>query len=263
MKTDTNKNNTKDTLYVLTQGRTPLTYAIPAGQNFNLLRYDSETKMNLPIRHCPGEESIFVKKQSDHALCSPIIFKDGSLLVRSTDGITKEFLDKHPKNSANGGNLFEVVDKEANAKRDNKHEDRVIDAKAEVRKLSKLKEAKQHLIPVCAIIKESLSEVEELSIPELTTILYRAVDTKVGFFLNDKGDVTIFEDKYVKNHYLTLKAIQAGIIITSPDQRVMLWADNNEEITTTPVGQDLIQTFAEFLSTKNGAQVKIKIVKDM
>ena len=62
------------------------------------------------IRYCPSERSIFKDEQESDARRAPVMFTEGRIFVRPDQPNLKEFLDRHPDNTANGGKRFYLVD---------------------------------------------------------------------------------------------------------------------------------------------------------
>ncbi len=71
--------------------------------------YDKETRQVRGIRYCPNEPSVFMDEQSSNARREHIIFPNGMLIVPENKPNLAAFLDLHPQNRANGGELFTLV----------------------------------------------------------------------------------------------------------------------------------------------------------
>jgi len=254
MATATKTKKLVEKVYRLCNDKSPMTFTLNIGRNHNLIVND-KSGMPQAIRHCINEKSIFVKMQSEYARVAPIVFKGGYLTVPANMQITQAFLDANPKNKANGGHVFEFVDDEQHAKDHIAVDEKKIDIKYTIRKRSKEKDGVHALKQVASVIKGSLVEVDEMGVEELKEMLYNQVDTNYRFFIDDAGNVDIFEDEYLKRKYLALRSIKAGIIKESSDRKSILWADSNQTIYSAPVGQNLLDTFADFLATDDGILV--------
>ena len=77
--------------------------------------FDEGTGKVRSIRYCPNEPSIFRDEQGEYARREHVVFRDKMLMVPHTKPNLREFLDLHPGNAANGGNIFKIIDKNASA----------------------------------------------------------------------------------------------------------------------------------------------------
>ena len=95
--------------------------------------YDKEKDTVREIRYCPNEPSIFVDEQSDNAVRKSVTFTEGRLFVPREKPNLKQFLELHPYNKDNGGNIFRVVDKTKDAAQELEKEFAISDAISIVR----------------------------------------------------------------------------------------------------------------------------------
>ena len=249
-------------VYRLTENRSGLTFTLKTGRNHNLIINDAK---GLPqaIRHCTNEKSIYVKMQSDYAIVTPIIFMGGYIEVPPHMQITQAFLDAHPGNTLNGGNKFEFVDDEKQAKDHIVIDEAKVDIKYAIRQKSKEKDGIHALKQVASVIKGSVVQVDEMGMEELKELLYNEIDRNYKYFIDDSGTVDVFEDEYLKRKYLTLRAMRAGILKESSDRKAIQWANNSQLVFAGPVGQPLVDSFAEFLGTDEGIVVLESISKKL
>lgn len=241
-------------VYRLTNGKSPMTCTLNIGSNHNLIVND-KNGMPQAIRHCINEKSIYVKLQSDYARIAPIVFKGGYLTVPANMQITQAFLDAHPKNVANGGHLFEFVDDEKQAKTNIEDTELKVVIKSAIIAEAKKKDGIHSLKQVASVIKGSLITVDGKGIEELKEMLYEEVDRNPKFFVDEAHNVDVFDDAYLKRKYLALRAIKAGVLKESSDRKSILWTNNNEVVFQAPVGQNLMDTFSDFLGTDDGLLV--------
>lgn len=247
-----NNKDIKEKSYRLANDQSGESFMLKVGRNRRLLSFDPEKKRNRAIRHCPNEASIFVEEQSDHALVEPIVFITGYLDVKAEDQVTQIFLDTHPDNVANGGTWFEEVNDEVEAKESIEIEELIMDIKQAVRDKSKEKDGIYALEAVVAVLTGSVVGASEMGKEELKREIYMAVDRNPYYFVNDAGDVTIFEDDYILRKHLTLVALRNGVIRKSTNNKSIVWGDSKQVITTAPKSMDTIDFFAEFLTTDEG-----------
>lgn len=247
--------------YRLADDRSGEACMIKTGKKGDLTIYDSDSGRRRAIRHCPNQKSIFVDEQDKFGLVVPIIFVNGYLEVDGTDPITQEFLDAHPSNVANGGGWFEEVNEEQESKESIILEEKKNDIMYTVREMAKQDDGIHELSAVVAVLLDSVDEASRMGIESLKRVIYNEIDNDPEYFLDEKGNVTIFDDDLIKRKYLILKSIKEGIIKKSPNNRSMVWVKDNKVIATAPRSIDLVEYFADYLSTDEGMLVLEEITR--
>lgn len=247
----------KDRTYRLVGDSFQLSYVLKTGKNKRLIIFDDSDKSpakhrNRAIRYCPNESSIFMEDQSDHAVTSPIIFLNKLLEVKATDLALQKFMSVHPSNVANGGSIFEELNPEVEAKEDLFREEMILDIKSEIRKKEKEKDGIYELQALAAVLEGSAQTVKNMSSSELKRVIYNVVDSNPERFINEKGNVVIFDDSEITRKYLVLKAITEGIVYVSPDKKAIHWTDNKNIILTVPRGVNPVEHFSKYLETDEG-----------
>lgn len=235
----------------------PLTFTLKVGRNNSLLVPDPSTGYMRAIRHCPGEQSIFVDEQSEHAVVQPIIFLKGLLETRETDVITQQFLDAHPKR----GGVFELIDNTADAIDIADMEELKIDVKQAIRAKAKEDAGVDELRIIVSVLTSNAAEAAKKSIPELKNTLYDLIEENVTRFVNDKGEVSIFDDVDIKRAAITQHAFNSGKIQVSADGSKVMWADSKNTICLIPTGHSHVEFFSRYLGTEEGLQVAVEISK--
>lgn len=242
----------KEKSYRLADDQSGESFMLKVGRNRRLLVFDESKNRNRAIRHCPNESSIYIDEQSDFALVDPIIFFSGYLDVKAQDQITQIFLDTHPDNTANGGNWFEEINDEVEAKESIEEDELKMDIKQVVREKLKEEDGVYALEAVVAVLTGSVVEASQMQKSELKREIYLAVDRNPYYFVNDDSEVTIFEDDYILRKHLTLVALRNGIIKKSSNNKSILWGDTKKVIATSPSSMDTTDYFAEYLTTDEG-----------
>lgn len=109
---------TQDRLYLLVEEN-------PAQQFFLRSRHKKgapltffDGKAQRAMRYATNQTSVFEDEQLGEVIVEAIVFKNGKLEVPRTNPTLQEFLDKHPSNVANGGNLFKVHNPEKEAEKE-------------------------------------------------------------------------------------------------------------------------------------------------
>ena len=250
-----------DKEYRLADNRSGEAFLLKTGRKGNLLIFDESKGRNRAIRHCPNQKSIFLEEQDEFALVEPIIFLNGYLKVKGTDVITQEFLDAHPSNVVNGGGWFEPIDLEKEAKESIRDEELRIAVKTAILEMSRTEDGIHELSAVAAVMRGSVEDAQRMGMEELKRLLFNEVEANLQYFIDEEGNVTIFNDDYIKRKYLVLKAIRDNIIKKSTNGRSILWAKDSKVIATAPRSTDLVDHFTEFLTTDDGMLVLDEIIR--
>lgn len=247
--------------YRLADDRSGESFLLKVGRDMRLLVFDIASKSNRAIRHCPNEKSIYLDEQSSHALVEPIIFEFGTLDVPPTEQHTQRFLDAHPDNTANGGSWFGIVDDEADATVEVEREDKIHDIRTAVREKEKEDGGIHYLEMIAAVLINSVQEASKMTKHELKRVIYNAADEDPDYFLDENGNVNIFDDADLQRKHMILRALGEGILVKSPNNKSILWGKGGKVISTSPAGIDIIEYFADFLSTDEGLLVVAELEK--
>jgi hypothetical protein len=245
--------------YRLADNRSGLTFLLKVGRQKDLLIFDEDEGFSRPIRHCPNEPTIYADKQSEFALVEPIMFTHGYLEVPRESQITQQFLDKHPNNVANGGTWFEEVNDEKEAENDLIIDELKIDIYNAVRSKAAEDGGEYELEAVVAVLENSVQTASEMTPKSLKRRIYQEIEANPLYFADDNGNITIFEDDYVNRKYFVLRAIKEAVIKKSPNNKSMVWVKDSKMIATAPRGLELVEYFADFLSTDEGMLVSEEI----
>lgn len=247
--------------YRLSDDRSGESCMIKTGKKGTLTIFDEETQRRRAIRHCPNQRSIYMDEQDEFSLVVPIIFEYGQLEVGGQDPITQLFLDAHPANTINGGGWFEAVDEEKEAQESISSEELKNDIMYAVRQMANSKDGLHELSAVAAVLLDSVDEASRMGIESLKRVIYNEIDNDPYYFVDEKGNVTIFDDDVIKRKYLILRAIKEAIIKKSPNNRSMVWVKDGKVIATAPRSIELIEYFSDYLSTEEGMLVLEEITR--
>ena len=200
--------------------------------------YDSEKNTVREIRYCPNEPSVWVDEQSDNALKESVAFREGKLFVPVEKPNLKEFLDLHPMNIQNGGNLFKEVDKNRDAERELEREFKLTEAISMVRDKDI-----QELLPIALYFKVSINQPTA----EIRYNLLNIAKTKTQEFIEafDSPQVTTRASVQQASDYQIINIKNNGVY----------WFDSNSLIVSVPVGQDAMDVMVRFCLTEKGAPV--------
>jgi len=200
--------------------------------------YDESRDSVRELRYCPNEPSIWRDEQSENATRQSVIFRDGRIFVNKTQPNLRMFLDKHPYNQANGGNMFRLVDTKRDAEKELEKEFMLTDAVAMVRDKDI-----QDLLPVAIYFGVNINA----SVSDIRFNLLRIAKSKTKEFIES------FDSPQVRTRSIIQQAADYQIIKLSND--AVKWFDSNSMIVSVPVGQEAIDVMSRFCLTEKGASV--------
>lgn len=236
---------------------TPLTFELKTGRDNNLIVFDEKTNDTRAIKHCPNEKSIFVDEQSKLGVVQSIIFINGILNVEGKDVRTQEFLEIHPGN----GTKFEVINQAFDAQELLDWEDTILDMKQIIRKKAREDNGIEELRVLVTALTSDISGASSMSAPELRFAAFELVESNPNRFLDDEGEISIFDDSNITRKAISVNAFASGVVTLSPDARQILWSDNKAPICSVPSGKDYVQFFADYLKTDDGIEVMKEVNK--
>lgn len=208
--------------------------------------YDKDEDVVREIRYCPNEPSIWVDEQSGNARRESIVFVDGTLIVPREKPNLRRFLETHPSNIANGGNLFKALDESKDAETRLKQEMSQFDA------IAMLKNAEvEDLLAVALYFKVSIDR----KMSEVKYDLLQIAKKNPAKFIQS------FDDPAVKMKALLRQAKDYQVIKMVKDS--VRWFDSNSMIVSVPHGQDPEDIMVRFCLTEKGASVVAEIEKQL
>lgn len=233
----------------------PLTFTLKVGRKNSLLVFDETTQRNRAIRHCPGEPSIYVDEQSEDAVVVPIIFLKGTFSTKPTDVFTQDFLEAHPSKGA----IFEIVDEVSDAKDVTDMEELKLDIKQAIREKAKEETGIEELRIIVSVLISDEVEAAKMETAQIKNTMYELVESNINRFIDDNGEISIFDDVEIKREAISQHAFNSGVIQISADGSKIMWSDNKATICQVPIGQNHKEFFAKYLGTEEGLQVAVEI----
>ena len=200
--------------------------------------YDEEQDTVREIRYCPNEPSIWADEQGDKARKEAVVFRDGKLFVARDKPNLRKFIDIHPMNVANGGNLFRQIDKKRDAEKELEQEFLLNDAISMVRDKSI-----EELLPVALFFGFNVNSPTS----EIRFNLLNVAKRKPGEFIQS------FDNPQVQARSIVKQAGDYQFINLKKDGAY--WFDSNSLIVSVPVGQDPLDVMTRFCLTEKGASV--------
>lgn len=198
--------------------------------------YDEEKDQVREVRYCPNEPSIWSDEQGDKAKKEAVIFRDGKLFVPKAKPNLRKFLEVHPGNKANGGNLFQVVDKKKDAEEELNREFLLTDAVTIVRD-----KPIEDLLAVAIYHGVNINGTTS----DIRFNLLRIAKSKPQQFIES------FDSPQVMVRSTVQQAKDYQFIKTSAS--AVSWFDTNQLIVSVPAGMDPIDVMTRFCLTEKGA----------
>ena len=208
--------------------------------------YDKDLDVVREIRYCPGEQSIYRDEQSDNARRQSIVFSDGKLFARRNQPNMIAFMDAHPGNKANGGNLFEEVNKEQKAKI--KVDDEFLAADA----ISMVRDK-----PIDDLLAVAVSMSIDIDRP-VSEIKY---DLLISAKKNPSKFISSFDDPVVSMKS-KIKLAQKYQIVSMSSKSVT-WFDSGNHILSVPEGKDPVDVFVRYCMTEAATPVVEEIDRQL
>lgn len=200
--------------------------------------YDEEKNTVREIRYCPNEPSIYTDEQSDKAKKEAVIFREGRLFIPKEKPNLRNFMDKHPANQVNGGNLFREVNKQKEAEQELKREFLQFDAISMVRE-----KPIEELLPVAIYFGYNVNA-------PTTDIRYNLLQKAKR---NPKEFIESFDNPRVHTRSVVKQAKDYQFIRVKSDG--VYWFDSNQLIVSVAAGLDPIDVMTRFCLTEKGAAV--------
>ena len=200
--------------------------------------YDPEKDSVREIRYCPNEPSIFADEQGERAKKEAVVFREGRLFVPREKPNLRKFMELHPLNKANGGSVFEKIDKKKDAEKELEQEFMLNDAISMVRDKSI-----EELLPVALFFGFNVNAPTS----EIRFNLLNIAKKKPAEFIQS------FDNPQVQARSIVKQAADYQFIKLKPDGAY--WFDSNTLIVSVPAGQDPLDVLTRFCLTEKGSAV--------
>jgi len=234
----------KDRVYVLKDGKTPLSKSI---RSANVFWFDEEKGYEREIKYCENQRSCFVDEMQGEQRLSHIIFRNGVLAVPKNKSVLQKFLSTyHPHVNI----MFEEVKPE---------EDALEEIDYLEMEISALNEAMNMDIDMAeAIMRVEIgSKVSEMSSKELKRDLILYARRNPELFLE------LVEDDNVVLRNFGIKATEIGLLKLSSDQRSFTWGSNGRKLMNVPFDEHPYSALAAWFKTDEGMEIYTNIEKQL
>jgi len=239
----------KDRVYILKGNKQPLTLTIPSKHTtkHSLLYFDQEKGVQREIRYATNMSSPFVDEQKGEATLGHIMFKDGRLLVKKNNVALQKLLSLYHPLRDRIYYEFKPVQKAAFE---------IEDIEVQIDALNLAREI--DIDQAEAILRVELgSQVDKMSSKEIRRDLLLFAKNNATLFIELSND----ENVILRN--LAIKAVEAGIIKLSQDQRTFTWGSNERKLMNVPFDENPYSAFAAFLKTDEGVEIYRSIDKKL
>jgi len=232
----------KDRMYTLNGNESPLTYMI---QSRNIFWFDEELKTNRELKYTTNQKSPFVDEFKGDARLAHITFEDGVLKVPKEDQTLQKLLSLyHPAKDV----VYEEFNPVEIAR------DEVADIELEIEALNIARDLDiEHTEAILRV--EQGSEVNDMTSKELKR------DILVMAKQNPQLLIDLAKDDNVELRNFGIKAVEAGLLKLSSDQRQFTWGKNKRKVMTVPFDEHPYSALAVFFKTDEGLEIYKNIQK--
>tara|TARA_E500000305_G_scaffold108574_1_gene111291 strand:- start:400 stop:1239 length:840 start_codon:yes stop_codon:yes gene_type:complete len=232
----------KDRLYLLRGKEKPLSRSIKAT---NIYYFDEEKGYERELKYCENQQTSFVDEMKGDQRLSHIVFRNGSLFVEKEKTVLQKLLSLyHPLRDK----LFEEFKPASIAEEEIDVLEMQVDALTAARSVD--------IDMAEAIMRvERGSKVSELSSKELRR------DLLVFARNNPKLFLELADDENVMLRNFGIRAVEAGILRLSSDQRNFLWGSNGRKLMVIPFDEHPYTALAHWFKTDEGMEIYSNIEK--
>ena len=232
----------KDRLYTLKGGKRPLSRAIKAA---DIYYFDEEKGYERELKYCQNQKTPFVDEMKGDQRLEHIIFRSGSLHVpRNQQTLQKLLSLYHPHRDQ----IYEEYKPAKLAEEEIDILEMQVDALTAARNVD--------IDMAEAIMRvEKGSGVSKLSSKELRR------DLLVFARNNPKLFLELADDENVMLRNFGIRAVEAGILRLSSDQRNFMWGSNGRKLMVIPFDEHPYTALAHWFKTDEGMEIYSNIEK--
>ena len=241
-KKPTNEWEIKDRMYLLKDGKKPLSRSIKSA---NIYYFDEEKGYERELKYCQNQKTPFVDEMKGDQRLEHIIFRSGNLLVEKEKVTLQKLLSLyHP----NRDNIYEEYKPAALAADEIDILEMQVDALTAARNVD--------IDMAEAIMRVEVgSKVSDLSSKELRRDLLVFAKNNPKLFLE------LADDENVMLRNFGIRAVEAGILRLSSDQRNFLWGSNGMKLMVIPFDEHPYTALAHWFKTDEGMEIYSNIEK--
>ena len=234
----------KDRVYYLKQNRSSLSYSMKSS---GIYYFDEEKGYERELKYCENQRTVFVDEMQGDQRLAHIMFRNGALYVPREKVTLQKLLSLyHPMRDK----LFYEHKPQEIAATELDYLEFEADALVLARTLD--------IDKMEAIMRVELgSKVAEMSSKELKRdCLLFAKKNPILF-------IELVQDENVELRNFGIKAVVAGILKLSVDQRYFMWGSNDRKIMTVPFDEHPYSALAAWFKTDEGMEIYSNIEKQL
>jgi len=232
----------KDRLYLLKDGKKPLSRMI---KSTGIYYFDQKKGYERELKYCQNQKTPFVDEMKGDQRLEHIIFRSGSLFVEKEKTTLQKLLSLyHPHRDT----MFEEYKPSVLAEEEIDVLEMQVDALTAARNVD---------IDIAEAIMrvEVGSKVSDLSSKELRRDLLVFAKNNPKLFLE------LADDENVMLRNFGIKAVEAGILRLSSDQRNFLWGSNGRKLMVVPFDEHPYTALAHWFKTDEGMEIYSNVEK--
>jgi len=232
----------KDRLYTLKGGKKPLSRMIKSA---DIYYFDEEKGYERELKYCQNQKTSFVDEMKGDQRLEHIIFRSGNLFVEKEKTTLQKLLSLyHPHRNT----IYQEYKPEGIAADEIDTLNIQVDALVAARNID--------IDMAEAIMRvEKGSEVSKLSSKELKR------DLLVFARNNPKLFLELADDENVMLRNFGIRAVEAGILRLSSDQRNFMWGSNGRKLMVIPFDEHPYTALAHWFKTDEGMEIYSNIEK--
>jgi hypothetical protein len=243
---DADKNDwkVKDRVYYLRDGLSPLSYTI---QSTGIYWFDEEKGYERELKYTENQKTPFVDEFKGDARLGHITFLDGVLNVPKQKQTLQKLLSLyHPQRNR----LFYEFDAVEDAK------DELVDLELEIEALNTAKNIDIDIAEAVLRVDQG-NKVAQMTSKEIKR------DTMLYAKKNPKLFLELVNDDNVQLRNVGIKAVEAGLLKLSGDNRTFNWGSNDRKIMTVPFDENPYSALAAYFKTDDGMEIYQNIEKQL
>ena len=226
----------KDRVYYLSERLSPLTYTI---KSRGIYWFDKEKGYERELKYTTNQRTVFVDEFKGDARLGHIVFEDGILKVSKEKQTLQKLLSLyHPEK----GRIYNEFDATEEAKDD------LLDIEMEIEALNIAKNLE--IDQAEAIIRvDQGNRVSNMTSKEIKRDVLLFARKSPKLFMD------LVQDENVNLRNVGIKAVEAGILNLSGDNRTFHWGSNDRKIMTIPFDENPYSALAAFFKTDDGVEM--------
>lgn len=246
--TPTKQWESKDRVYVLKNGLTPVNYILRSKHSNNKPLQYFDGNMQRAMRYATNQMSVFIDEQIGDVTLPAIIFENGKLFVPKENVLLQEFLSLfHPDN----GKVFIEFDASQIADDEVKNIDLELDAMVLCREMDI-----EDLEAIARVVVRG--RVTDMSSKEIRRDMLNYARK------NPEEFISIANDENIKLRNIAIRSVEMGVLRVQDDNVTVCWNDKKrQKVLVAPYGENVYSALAKFFKTDEGLDVMQAIVNKL